>query len=788
VPRIESRPSLPGLALALATLVLACVSPAVALTVPEGDEPILLDGRCELPEYRGASRVDLGHGVEMLLIRSGWHLGLCVPLRPGSFGTTDLFLVTPRQAVPLNLHVSAQIGERRLEAGRWPEWAFWNHRMWAAPWVPFEGFDGEGAERRPRWGTGGAREMALDIRRFGEGRWLFRIEMRRVMDEGQKEVAALVHPVGTVSENEIGWDAFDVAPLGSLISQREPTFADGVGFRALDLVDLSRWSDPSRPDTVRAFVWYPAAVGNQPKFATWADLAAAANPAVSSGLGAHGPGAGAGPLAPPRQGSLESTARDVVARGTYGADLLALRAEIERYGGEAAEAQAKTLLSQVSPAVANAPRICEPPAPASSAVPAVARSAASRGACPLVLLASPLAPWAHDALASRLAASGIVVAQIKPATTRDLALAVQELPRALGDVDARRLAVVAYGSGSIEASLFAMRHAGLAAFVSIDGAEGWSSGMRRLEAHPDFAPQRLRMPWLRFEATGRGATDRRFFDLAAGIRGWEVGVGGLAPSDFFAPLGLSSLGHLANRLPRVVAPAVDAPGWLVDSARTIETDITSFLGERFGRPGATAVTWRPERPAASAASAGGRWTALAFAPLRDAAIALDGRTDETIWKRAQRLPFADGSLAVAADRDYLYVAVRRAEAAHFSSEVWLDVDASRDETWAPGDWWLHSSNSLCESAGEAERYERCGRALLWSATNTQSTVLGDAAEYSVAWRKLGLAGPPARIGIAARWMAPGRSAVWPAAAVVERPATWGLVDLPETEGEPTVRP
>jgi hypothetical protein len=744
---------------------IACgVSSASALTVPQGDEPILLDGRCELPEYRGAARVDLGHGVDMLLIRSGWHLGLCIPLRPGSFGTTDLFLVTPRQAVPLNLHVSAQIGERRLEAGRWPEWAFWNHRSWAAPWVPFEGFDGEGSERRPRWGTGGAREMALDIRRFGEGRWQFRIEMRRLMDEARGEIAELVHPVGSVSENEAGWDAFDVVPLGSSIAKREPTFADGVGFRALDLVDLSRWSEPTRPDTVRAFVWYPAAVGSEPKFATWADLAAAANPVASSTATGVGP---------PRQGSTESTARDVVARGTYGADLLAVRAEIERYGGEAADAQAKTLLGQVSPAVIGAPRVCDTVSPDGAAQ--------SRGACPLVLLTSPLPPWAHDALASRLAAAGMVVAQLKPATTRDLALAVQELPRALGDVDARRVAIVAYGSGAVEASLFAMRHAGLAAFVSIDGAEGWTSGLRRLEAHPDFAPQRLRMPWLRFEAAGRATAERRFFDLAAGISGWELGVSGLGPSDFFAPLGMSSLAHLATWLPRVVASGPESRNGLAEVASTIERNITSFLSERFGRPGATTVAWRPEKPAA-------RWTMRAFAPLRDPAITLDGRADESVWVRGQRLPFGDGGLSVASDRDYLYLALRRGESAHFSSEVWLDVDSSRDETWTPGDWWLHASNSLCEAQGEHDRYERCGRTILWSATNTQASVLGDAAEYAIAWRKLGLAGPPSRIGIAARWMAPGRSAVWPPEAVVERPASWGLVELTGSENDPTKRP
>ena len=532
-------------------------SPALASTVPQGHEPLLLDGRCDGEEYKGSASVDLGHGVTMKVIRVGSQLGLCIPLRPGSLGTLDLFLVTPRQRQPLNLHVSAQIGERQLIGGRWPEWAFWNHRAWAAPWVPFEGFDGEGAERRPRWGTGAARELVLDTRRFGEGRWLFRVELRRVMDPASvgsaapTEIAQLIHPVGTIAENEAGWDSLDLVPETPLISAT-PGAPNAVGFRAVDLVDWSRWREPRRPDTVRAFVWYPASVEE-------------ASDNLSLGLLA---GLVSSPSKSGPASASEDAGWEVRPQGTFAADVEEVRAVLGRHGRPIGEATAREFLAQPTRAVAGA-------SPLSGAGPA---------SLPLVLVASSLPPWAHDALAERLALAGLVVAQVEPAAARDLSLVILELPRLFPVANPRRVALIGYGVAGVEATLFARQHAGLAAVVSLDGAEGWPSGAERLVVHPEYRPLDVRAPQLRVVAAGR-KTDRRYLDAATGLRGWQIEVPGLRPADSIPALELSSL----ERRLRV---GLDPPD--IELAEAIESNVASFLADCFRRPGASLLTWRPD--------------------------------------------------------------------------------------------------------------------------------------------------------------------------------------------------
>lgn len=176
------------LTIGLALLPLAGLS--AAETPPKvpaaGDRMILLDGACGESEYAGALVVELGSGQRLQVLRRGEELWLCIPVRSGGLATLDFFLVSPGEKSPLNLHVSAQIGERRLAAGQWPEYSWWNHQRWSAFWVPFNGFEGEGAARRPKFNSTSGRELVLDLGRFGHGLWSWRLELRRVVDlEGQ---------------------------------------------------------------------------------------------------------------------------------------------------------------------------------------------------------------------------------------------------------------------------------------------------------------------------------------------------------------------------------------------------------------------------------------------------------------------------------------------------------------------------------------------------------------------------------------------------------------------------
>ncbi len=97
------------------------------------DARILLDTRCGDVEWMGAARVSIGDGRELLAIEDATSLYLCIPLPAESYGTMDLYVLPSSGAAPLNLHASAQVGERTKVAEAWPDWTFGNHHGWYSP-------------------------------------------------------------------------------------------------------------------------------------------------------------------------------------------------------------------------------------------------------------------------------------------------------------------------------------------------------------------------------------------------------------------------------------------------------------------------------------------------------------------------------------------------------------------------------------------------------------------------------------------------------------------------------
>lgn len=178
---------------------------AETATVPAvGERVVLLDGACGDAEYAGAATIELGAGQTLEALRRGEELWLCIPVRQGGLATMDLYLVSPGEKTPLNLHVSAQIGERRLANGAWPDYAWWNHQRWSAFWVPFNGFEGEGAARRAKFNSTSGRELVLDLGRFGRGDWFWRLELRHVVD-AEGKTRDVDYPAGSPPLDPAGW-------------------------------------------------------------------------------------------------------------------------------------------------------------------------------------------------------------------------------------------------------------------------------------------------------------------------------------------------------------------------------------------------------------------------------------------------------------------------------------------------------------------------------------------------------------------------------------------------------
>lgn len=152
-----------------------------------GDAPPspLVDGDCGEYQALGADGEAMGEGVVLHAWQDRHFVWLCYALPEGSFGGLDLRVESGTLPAALNLHVSAQLGEWPADradlapegpgSARW-----WNHHGWTAHWVRFNGMDGDATPPRPRFRLGGARELQLDRRRFGDGELRLVFQLQRV--------------------------------------------------------------------------------------------------------------------------------------------------------------------------------------------------------------------------------------------------------------------------------------------------------------------------------------------------------------------------------------------------------------------------------------------------------------------------------------------------------------------------------------------------------------------------------------------------------------------------------
>lgn len=173
------------------SLLIAVVLGACATAPPRQPPPPapaypLLDGRCDEYAALGAARHAVVPGVDLFVFQDAHYVWLCYTLPADTFGALDLVLAAPTLAAPLNLHVSAQLGE-------WPAGdpaatpkdassaAWWNQRGWSALPVPFNGTKPDGAiQFRPTPG----RELQLGKVRFGRGAWTLRLRIYGVGANG----------------------------------------------------------------------------------------------------------------------------------------------------------------------------------------------------------------------------------------------------------------------------------------------------------------------------------------------------------------------------------------------------------------------------------------------------------------------------------------------------------------------------------------------------------------------------------------------------------------------------
>ena len=144
----------------------------------------LLDGDCGEYAGLGADELDLGDGITLHVTQDEEAVYVCLPLPEDSFGMMDIEIDTPELAAPLNLHISAQLGEWPLgESG--PDSpnsdAWWATEGWFANTAYFNGMTDYDGQPGPRFKSAKGREVVLSKARFGRGLWELRFRISGIM-------------------------------------------------------------------------------------------------------------------------------------------------------------------------------------------------------------------------------------------------------------------------------------------------------------------------------------------------------------------------------------------------------------------------------------------------------------------------------------------------------------------------------------------------------------------------------------------------------------------------------
>ncbi len=160
--------------------------------------PPIVDGVANEYEALGAERIPLNNDVILYIYQDDHYVWLSYTYPEGSYGTCDLTLDTSELTEPINLHVSAQLGEwpandpeaapQNPESELW-----WDTGGWTANPVWINGMDKSGETPRYRFKNGEARELQLSKEHFGRGTWQLTFEIRAVRNS-EGEMYSIIFP------------------------------------------------------------------------------------------------------------------------------------------------------------------------------------------------------------------------------------------------------------------------------------------------------------------------------------------------------------------------------------------------------------------------------------------------------------------------------------------------------------------------------------------------------------------------------------------------------------------
>jgi hypothetical protein len=163
-----------------AGVVLAKTQEAI-VHVPTG-KPVMVDGKIGPGEWSDAVEVRMPGGARLNIKTAGDFVYIAVQFPAGKSGFTDLYIASEDDSA-YDLHASAKLGERKLQAGKWPDWSnWWTNRGWVANASQVESF-----EKRTLV-PAAVREYQIERSRFVGREWRLMLDMS-IKSQGDKETS-----------------------------------------------------------------------------------------------------------------------------------------------------------------------------------------------------------------------------------------------------------------------------------------------------------------------------------------------------------------------------------------------------------------------------------------------------------------------------------------------------------------------------------------------------------------------------------------------------------------------
>ncbi len=143
----------------------------MTVVVPHG-RPVLIDGSLSEGEWRDAAVHEIPGFARLYIKQAGEFVLIAIELTHDPTSSVDLFLA-PADGHLYDLHSSAKLGEKRLEAGQWNEaWTWWNQHDWVANVSRIDTFEPRHFLDQP------VREFQIRRARFPGRTWRIRLAIQ----------------------------------------------------------------------------------------------------------------------------------------------------------------------------------------------------------------------------------------------------------------------------------------------------------------------------------------------------------------------------------------------------------------------------------------------------------------------------------------------------------------------------------------------------------------------------------------------------------------------------------